>query len=124
MGKSKNGKFSSAPASKALEQGQFLVPSDKQQPLRDLDIQGADLQKLLGGIEVDYLSRKNEVLKRFQENRQAYEKMLKDIAKTEGVDLEKTKDRWNFDFKTMVCTREGAVVPPVALAPEPTPVEK
>jgi hypothetical protein len=94
--------------SEAMVKGMFVVPVEKQEPLRKLDEGGAAIQRELGALELDYLFKKNQLLSHFQKNRTAYEQSVSGVAKAEGVDLEKVKEPWNFDFKTMTFSRESA----------------
>lgn len=97
-------------SSGVLEKGEFMVPVEQQQILRDLDNAGSTLQRQLGLLEINYIAQKNEILVRFRQNRVAYESSVKEVAKKQGVDFEKVQERWDFDFSTMTCRRIGQVV--------------
>lgn len=96
-----------AQPSEAQVKGEFIVPADQQNAIRELDKNGADLQKALGALRLDFLAREADVLRRFQENRIAYEKTVKDSAKGGGLDFDKLQEPWDFNFDTMTFRRRA-----------------
>jgi hypothetical protein len=82
---------------------EFTVPPEQQEPLRKTDQQGALIQKELGSLELQYLASKGKLVKAFEDNRQEYERLLKEAGKAVGVDFTKLteNERWDFDFNKM-----------------------
>lgn len=94
------------PPTEAYTKGEFTVPEDKQQPLKDLDARSGQIQKELGRLEVQYAQRKAQILGAYQQNLEAYEKAVKAVAKDAGVDLDTLQESWTFDLATMQFKRQ------------------
>ena len=113
----KNGKFhvKKAPSEAELA-GEYAVPPHQQVSVRELDNKGAELQKQLGALRIDYLVKESELMRQFQQNRVDYEKTVTEVAKVAGIDLKiaaEKKQPWTFDLSNMTFKRS----PPPAPAP-------
>lgn len=97
--------------SEAEVKGEYVVPVDQQSAIRDLDKTGAELQKQLGALRMDFLMREAQILQQFQQNRQAYEKTVTEVAENAGINLKaaaEKKQPWSFDLNNMTFRRPQA----------------
>jgi hypothetical protein len=97
-------------AEQTQDKAVFMVPDEQQQQLRDLDLQAGAIKTDLGALELDYLTRKQQLLDAFRRNRTKYNEILKSVAQTAGL-LAPASETLRFDPKSMTFARESSTNP-------------
>lgn len=91
--------------SQAAVDGMFQVPADKKEQIANFDLRGSEIQRQLGALEMDYISKKNSFLQQFHLNQSAQSKVLDECLAEAGIDISSGKEAWTYDIKTGTCTR-------------------
>lgn len=99
------------PKSEAAIKGMYQVPKDKHETIDSYVQRGMEIDRQLGVLEKEYLSRKNQLLQQSAINEKAQGENLATIAKEAGIDLETGMEKWNFDVQTKTFTRIESKVP-------------
>lgn len=111
----KNGvaKFPVKHLTEAMKVGSYVVPAEKQEALRSMNRTGAELQRKLGELRTAFLMQEGELMQRMQQNKVAFNQMVRTIAEDGGIDLKGNPgDEWNFDMESMTFRRTNAAPPP------------
>ena len=82
----------------------FELPAPIRGLLRQIDAEEQGLLSELGKNEMNYLARKNALIREIDSRLTLRSDTISDVARQSGLDIDKV--RWNYDAKSMTLTRE------------------
>ena len=82
----------------------FELPAPIRGMLRQIDAEEQGLLAELGKNEMNYLARKNALIRKIESCLTLRSDTISDVARQSGLDIDKV--RWNYDAKSMTLTRE------------------